>query len=593
MSIDAYKVAVRISLVENVTRGLAMMSRHFKATDADAKVLESRLKSIGKMAMVGGALAGAGFAGLRMLQGPLDEAKKYQEEMARFASLGFGAKVNAQADAYARGMQTIGTSTRDNMTLVSDAMAVFKNLDHAKMAAPIMARMKFANEALFGDAGKASDAKFMDLLKVIEFRGGLSSDAEFARQANFAQKVISGSRGRVDATAMLQALKTGGVALSRRDNGAFYLGSEPLIQEFGGSRYGTAAMSIYQNLVQSRGTVTAQQELYRLGLLDASKVQFNKLGQLKKALPGAFVGSSILENQGELALLQQVLLPAFAKAGITNPEMITREFGMILGNRTGSGLMARIFQQQPSLQRQIAANRNAYGINEMSNAAANTARGKEIDLEKKEANLKLLIGQQILPIYVRGLEMTAKALGLLISVGSKHPILTKLAVGAFVAVSAMAALGGSLLLVTAGFRAIGLALTIIRLPALLPLVSTGFTLIGGAIAAIGLPITLTVAALAGLGAAIYGIYTHWNQIKHFFGFGDSPSPSSSGVPGGTVRPSHTLSRQGGDVFLDGKKVGKVMAPYLLSNAAKGGAGPNGGSTGFNPALAPLRPATAR
>ncbi|MBC3627403.1 hypothetical protein H8J58_27150, partial [Klebsiella sp. Kpp] len=48
MSIEAYKIAVKVSLVKNVTRGLQMMARHFKSTDADAKALEARLKSIGK-----------------------------------------------------------------------------------------------------------------------------------------------------------------------------------------------------------------------------------------------------------------------------------------------------------------------------------------------------------------------------------------------------------------------------------------------------------------------------------------------------------------------------------------------------------------
>ncbi|WP_273855664.1 hypothetical protein, partial [Serratia liquefaciens] len=63
MSIDAYKIAVQISLVENVTRGLATLSRYFKAADTDAKALEARIAKIGKMAAAGSILAGAGAAG--------------------------------------------------------------------------------------------------------------------------------------------------------------------------------------------------------------------------------------------------------------------------------------------------------------------------------------------------------------------------------------------------------------------------------------------------------------------------------------------------------------------------------------------------
>ncbi|MFD2271418.1 hypothetical protein ACFS07_10460 [Undibacterium arcticum] len=48
--------------------------------------------------------------------------------------------MTGQAVKFATGMNTVGTSARDNLTLLSDAMAVFKNLEHAEFAAPIMAK---------------------------------------------------------------------------------------------------------------------------------------------------------------------------------------------------------------------------------------------------------------------------------------------------------------------------------------------------------------------------------------------------------------------------------------------------------------------
>jgi len=611
MSLEAYKVAVNISLVENVTRGLMMMSRHFRTTDMEAKALETRLKSIGKMALAGGALAAVGGFGLGLLKGPIEEAIKYQTELARFGALGFGAKINAQADEYARGMHTIGTSTRENMALVGDAMAVFKNLDHAKMAAPLMARMKFANQVLFGEGGGDRDRKLMDMLKVIEFRGGLSSNREFATQADFAQKAIAGSRGRVDASALLAALKTGGVALSRRNNDAFYLGGEPLIQEFGGARYGTAAMSIYQNLVQSRGTITAQQELFRLGLLDPSRVQFNKLGMLKKALPGSFKGSSILENEGELALLHKVLLPAFAAKGITGDEATVREFGMILGNRTGSGLMSRIYQQDKtgSLGRQIAANQHALGVKATEQVAANTPAGKLAALRAREATLELHIGDAALPMFVKGLEMVSRALDRINAFASAHPAMFDGMVKMFAAVSAAALVGGGMLLVTSGFRALAL------LGPMLPMVGTAFTVIAAALPYIGTglmvigralllnPIGLTLTAIA---AAVYLVWKNWDwigpkltalwegikngvaaMINYVIGMlnhlpGVNISPIGQTAPGGTVpmhRPAASQQKTG-DVYLDGHKVGAIVAAQLARQANR----PNSGGHFYDNAL---------
>lgn len=458
---EAYSIGVRISLINNASAGLVALSQAFMRTHGDAEKLEARVKSIQGLLMNGGLLATAGGAMLGSLSAPLEEAKKYQTELARFQSLGFGDAINTQADKYARGMQTIGTSTRDNLMLLGDAMAVFKDIHHAEIAAPIMARMKFGNEALYGAAGaEANERKFMDMLKVIEFRGGLSSDSEFSAQANYVQKVIAGSRNRVDASQMLQALKTGGVALSRRENEAFYLGGEPLIQEFGGSRYGTAAMSVYQNLVQARGTITAQQELYRLGLLDPSMVKFNKLGQLKKALPGAFKGSEILERRGELALLEEVLLPAFSAKGITSEEDVLRELGMILGNRTGSSLMSRVYQQRRQLHIQSEANRHAMGIDEMAAAGGKNLAGQEIDLHKKFSTLLQNLGETVLPLAIAGLERLIPAIKGVSDWIDRHRTLTKaLAVG-FIALGAAMAIGGTLMMVTAAFRGLGLVIGI-------------------------------------------------------------------------------------------------------------------------------------
>jgi len=237
MSFEAYSVAVRLKLIDGVSGGLMALAGQFSALNRQAQSTHGHLSDIEKqlsrlktMGFVGGAMAGAGAFGLSLFKAPIEEAKQFQTEVARFASLGFGDRVNSEAVKFATGMKTFGTSARENMTLVSDAMAVFKDLHHAELAAPIMARMKFANQAVFGEGGKANESKFMDMLKVIEFRRGLSSPAEFETQANFVQKVIAGSRNRVDATQLLAALKTGGVALSGRSNEAFYLGSEPLIQ---------------------------------------------------------------------------------------------------------------------------------------------------------------------------------------------------------------------------------------------------------------------------------------------------------------------------------------------------------------------------
>lgn len=595
MSFEAYKIAVKLSLVNNVSAGLLALStqfsglnKHIGSTSAGLSAIEARLASIKRLGLVGGAMAGVGFGALSLFKGPLEEAKKFEQEVARFGSLGFGDKINREAVKFATGMQVFGTSARDNMTMVSDAMAVFKDLHHAEFAAPLMARMKFANEAVFGAQGGEHSSKFMDMLKVIEFRGGLSSEKEFGTQANFVQQVISGSRNRVDATQLLSALKTGGVALSRRSNEQFYLGAEPLIQEFGGQRYGTGAMSVYQNLVQARGTVTAQQELFRLGLLDPKMVQFNSLGHLKKALPGAFKGSGILESEGELALLEKVLLPAFAAKGITSDEAIVRELGMIIGNRTGSGLMARIFQQRAQIKTQMAANFGAENIDQLSDRAKGTLAGKEIELHAKWRDVMRELGIVVLPIAIKAVEGLTGILKTATQFAKDFPMLTRGIILAGAALAALIGVGGTLMLATAAFKALGLALTLGGGAAGIGglLMGVGRGVIGLAAAVMTNPLVLSLLAAGAVGYGAYkaagalgaGSLGSWLGGK----LADLTQPDPVAQMN-SVRPGAHNSRGGsaGNVYLDGKKVGSVITQHQEREANR----PQLGTGRFDPGMA--------
>lgn len=611
MSFDAYKVAVKLTLVNGVGAGLsalaaqmAVFNRHVISSQHSVSALERQLMSLKRIGIIGGGMAAAGGFGLSMLRAPLEEAKKFQTEAAKFGSLGFGDATNRQAEQFASGMKTIGTSARDNMALLGDAMSVFKDFHEAKIVTPLMAKMKFANAALFGADGGERDSKLMDMMKVVEFRGGLKSPEEFAKQANMAQQAITGSRNRVDPSAMLQALKTGGVGLSRRSNEAFYLGGEPLIQEFGGSRYGTAVMSIYQNLVQSRGTITAQQELYRLGLLNKDKVQFNQLGKLKKALPGAFKGGDVLESQGELALLEKVLLPAFAAKGITSEGDVLQELGMILGNRTGSALMARIYQQREKLHMQTDANRHAENIDQATARASGTLEGREIDLHKKWATVMKELGTAILPIAIKAVSGLTAVLRGVINFAHEWPTLTKWLTIGFGVLAGIVGVGGVLLTAVAGFKALGLVLS---------LSGAGGGLGGALMAAAGglstfAATVIPLAAALGVGLAAGSVInSHLSGGTkdaigaHIAGFlgkmgskDDAETYQKYRVQQAIDKKaefvkSHNITTASGkvDVYLDGKKVSEIITGHQARSATR----PTAGATVFDQRMMP-RPAGA-
>lgn len=497
---EAYAIGVRLSLINGVSSGLVAMSGQFHtlggnvtATQAKVTSLQQSLHNLKVGGLVSGAVAGAGVAGLALLKAPLDEAKKFQLEVARFESLGLGAAMNHDAVQFATAMKTYGTSMSENMALFRDAQTVFRDSDslhHAEMVTPMLAKMKFANETLYG-SGKASqmEGKFMDMLRVIELRKGLNNEAEFAQQANMIQQVLTTSGGRVDATQYLNLIKTGGVAAKSLSNQAVYYQLEPIIQEMGGFRVGTGLMSAYQNLVIGRmlGQRPAD-ELKRLGLLDEKNIVRGTSGHIKEFKDGALKGSEILQAS-PVDFLEKVLLPAFTAHGITKEKDILRELGVIFSNRTASNLFGTIYQQLPQIRKGEQLSAKALNIDQADEKARTTLGGKEIELHKKWADALNHLGTSVLPIAIKGVEGLTGVITGFNRFAERFPGLTKGLAISFGALATAMAIGGTIGLVTIGFKALGLALT---------LLSAGSG--GGLIAA-------TSGALLSLGGAIRGLFS--------------------------------------------------------------------------------------
>lgn len=410
MAFDAYSVAVKLSLVNHVSAGLAVISKGLHSAGTDAERLNRQLASIGKQAAIGGAMFMGGMAIASVFKAPLEEAKKFQSETERFRSLGLGDAVTADAVKFATGMNSYGTSIRDNLGLLRDAQTVFGDMHEAKLVTPLLAKMKFANAALYGEEGGGmKDKAFMDMLKVIEMRGGLASEAAFNNQANMVQKVQTATGGRVGANEFLNFIKTGGVAAKGMTDENFYYGMEPLIQEMGGQRVGTGLMSAYQNLVQGRTTQRAAKELMRIGMINKNFVEYDKVGNIKQIKPGAVKGSDLMVSD-PMKWMQTVMLPAFASKGITGRQEILNEIGAIFTNRTASQLYSTMYLQQAQIAKNFNLNKGAAGVDELDKNAQNTLAGKELAFGQKWNNVMLVLGNAILPLAIKALDKMLPAI---------------------------------------------------------------------------------------------------------------------------------------------------------------------------------------
>ncbi|ODN55793.1 phage tail tape measure protein [Acinetobacter sp. 51m] len=484
--------------------------------------------------MYGVGAAATGVGAMYQLRKPIHETKHMDVEENRIASLGLGKEATKEAIEYAKAMETFGTSTLDNLQLVRDGVTAFADVHHAQMVAPTLAKMKFANEAMYGDSGAENEKKFMDMLKVIEMRNGLKSEQAFQEQANIIQQVITATGGRVQAEEWLNVIKTGGIAAKGIDNQAFYYKLEPLVQEMGGFRVGTAMMSAYQNVYQGRTTKRAANNLMNLGLIeDPSKLKHDKSGQISFLDVGAIKGAALFKKD-QFAWMEQVLVPQLKAKGITKEGDIIDAMGSIFTNRTASNLFAQMYLQREQIHKNAKLNAGADNIEQLNTKAMGTTMGKELEARAKLHDAYLGFGTTILPVYTKAIETATEALQGFNGWMERNPALAKmLGVGVLGIAASLIVIGGtlavfsplilgmlSLRLIMASFTGTtamfsrGLSV----LPAIFNVVKFAVFGLGRIFLAVSRlflmnPIGLAITAIA---VAAYLIYKNWEPVKGFF-----------------------------------------------------------------------------
>lgn len=468
-----------------------------------ATAAREKFEQVRNGAAVGGAIGmAAGGAALYGGYQTIEEAKHFDLEKNRLASLGIGQDMTDRLTKYATEMQGFGTSQLERMELMRDAMSVLGDEHHAKEVMPLLAKMKFANKALYGDAQAGEmEKKFIDMLKVIELRGGLNSTEEFTKQANMIQRVITATGGRVDATEYMHVIQRGGLAAKGSEDEGFYYELEPIVQEMGGNAVGNAMMSGYNNLYQGKTTRAAAKQLAKLGLVgNKSAIQYDKTGQNAYLGPGALLNGELF-RKNQIEWVRTVLIPQLKKNGITDEKGIQDAIGSIISNRTASNLYSTFVQQigNGSIQRRMDINKNSEGIDQAEARARETAQGKEEEALARRHDLMQQLGTQLMPLYLEMLNKVNEALSTFSNFIAKHPVLAEKAMKGLMAFGAVAVVLG------------GLSMAFSALSGPIMMVARAVMFLGSVMMAN--PIFALIAAIA---IAAVLIYTYWEPIKQWF-----------------------------------------------------------------------------
>lgn len=508
----------RLEALANAGNRKAQLQKSFNGTRATA----------GHLAMAGAAGVGTAYGIRRAVTEPLHQIREYETTTARIESLGLGKEESGKAIDYAKRMKTYGTSMNDNLGLMLDATTAFADVHHAEMVMPAMAKMKFANKAMFGEEqGTENERKFMDMLKVIEARNGLSSKEEFTKQADMVQRVITATGGRVDSTQWLDFVKRGGIAAKGLSSEAMYYQLEPIVQIMGGASAGVATMSAYQNLYQGRTTKRAAQNLMKYDLIgDPSKVKHDKTGQVSFLDPGALKGSDLFRTN-QFEWMEKVLLPALAAKGLTSQDQVNDAIGSIFSNRTASSLFSQMYMMRDQIHKNAKLNAGAFGIDELDARARDSLSGKELEAQARFHDAMQEAGRALLPAYISLLNTAGSALQRITQFAQENPVLASyigkavLWIGLLAAGFGALSLGAAALLGPFAIVRYGLGLFGVKAAVLSPVLTVLTRVLGFAATAVMWlgralllnPIGLAVTAIA---TAAFLIYKYWGPISGFF-----------------------------------------------------------------------------
>lgn len=601
MTFSAYSIAVRLSLVENVTHGLTGMAKFLASTGREVENLQGKLSAIKGLALGGAALFGVGAFGLAGLRAATNEAEKFQTAVANLKTLGIGDAATADAVKFVKAMGVMGVSWTDKMNMFTEAQGIFRDsgmkdpaerIAAAKFATPLLAQMHFANLALHPDKAGQMDANELAMLRFIDMKGAANNPAKFKELMTAGYKSIQASGGSTNWEQYRQFMARAGVAGQGLSTMALFAEMEPVISEMKGGTAGFATRTAFQRLT---GAIKVPNQvahaLVQAGVWDASKIQWNSAGGIKQ-----FTGDGIplkdmeLFHQSQFQWYQKYMMPFYAQQHYSGAQM--DHWDSMFGGSTGGAMFSIFRRQQAVIERSRDAWAKGYTPEQAAQVAAGTLRGKRIQAGSQWRNVKEAAGEAILPLAVSALGALVPVLQSIANFSIKHPGMFKTLILGFAGLSVMATVAGSILMVRAAFMALSLVFNLVGGPGgALTLIGRGFAflapwlvrlvpwvlrLAAGFLEMIGpigwtvLAITALVAFWPQLSAMFKGMLSWlkdifhvksgqtWNDVKPNFGQGGPERGPSPFVPGPRDMQAFALH---GTVHIDGKKVGGIVSGH--------------------------------
>nr|WP_199065123.1 hypothetical protein [Chromobacterium sp. ASV5] len=302
MSLEAYAVAVRLSLTNQLSHGLAIVARELGQLENKTLSLQDKFNAL-KLVGAGWALKHAGDGMMGFLSKSMHVSKEYTHQVAQLGIMGMKQAEVAEviSTAWKTSRDVITTSAADNIEAFRELRGAFgAGHEHeALMMLPIAQRASAIISSLTGKMTSSKEVGY-DIAKAAELStsGGMTQEKMAKRAEQFMQASIAFG-GKVTMADFHNAIKmTRGSAMRYGDEFiAHYLPT--LIQEMktghgGGQQAGTLLRNFDRTVIQQVIPLNRLQNWEEAGLINPGHVVWNKHHTgLKRITPGGVAGQDV------------------------------------------------------------------------------------------------------------------------------------------------------------------------------------------------------------------------------------------------------------------------------------------------------------
>ena len=300
--------------------------------------------------MIGGAVAGftvwealKANADLQQVQQNLLAGGVTRDEIekATRAAYGIGEKYGLTARDVLQSVNEIRNPLNRGTTANEGVEAALSHMDTLASAANAL-------KAQGGPNGGDTAKELYDLVKSAEFRNAIG-DKDFDKSIKSMVAADVATGGIVTPRTFLQMSQMLKGALPGLSDDYLYKIMPELAQEFKGSSAGTAAASLYQQLIAGQMRTKGINLLAELGMVDPNKVQYNSIGMIKAANPGFYTDADTFRSDPMKSIAN--IIDAMNKHGITETPAQRDMFSQLFGNRNAAQMAMTLGYQYQRLER--------------------------------------------------------------------------------------------------------------------------------------------------------------------------------------------------------------------------------------------------